>query len=90
MKTQSSNHGTTRERSGRVFITEGGKGRTMEKANRSVVANSLGGKGEKAMDGAQGISGSEGVLCTITVDITGICQNPRNMQHKQGSLVCAN
>ena len=44
----------------------------MEKANRSVVANSLGGKGEKAMDGAQGISGSEGVLCTIIVDTTGI------------------
>lgn len=90
VKAQSSNHGTTRERPGRVFITEGRKGRTMEKANRSVVANSLGGKGEKAVDGAQGISGSEGVVYTIMVDITGICQNPRNMQYKQCSLVYAN
>ena len=31
----------------RVFITEGTKCRTMEKANRLAVANSLGGKREK-------------------------------------------
>lgn len=62
----------------------------MEKANRLVVANSLGGKREKPTDGAQGISGGESILSdTIMVDITCICQNPRNMQYKQRSLVYA-
>ena len=75
----------------RVFITEGTKCRTMEKANRLAVANSLGGKREKPIDGAEGISGGESILYdTIMVDTTCICQNPRNMQYRQCSLVYAN